>query len=481
MTENSHITKIERDLETYFLQGDPRTAFVINLRQQLLNQAARSIEQPARRLIIPRWMSLQPAWRYFTAVVLVICLMIMAIGPQRVLAAIQGWIGYIPGLGFVFNPDSALVLEQPLSITQDGVNVTVVDAVADEANTRILLKAEGILNLWKNGYSDTADRIVPPDPRLTYPGGSLVLNHYSQINLGTYSISLELVFPPLPKGVDDPVLYFQRIPEIPKSIAPEGWAIPLHFIIGTAKGRITTTVEQVTTSYTKNGITLILDSVARMQDKDALRVSLTSTLPGTKVGYYGLEQLTLWDLDGHPVPFINQRIYDPPYVTVVTFSSQRLVPNQSYTLTVAGPVELSKLIPASDHQVEFTVDLGQNPQIGQSWAVDQTIPADGKQIHIRSVRMVQGEYGIGLIFDVAPQEEMSGVTIDPISASPTVILNTRGVTIIQQDGYLKHSDPTLYYREAPKDKLTFRISAIHTFIQGPWTLTWKMPDISVIP
>jgi hypothetical protein len=479
MTENSQTTKVERELETYFLQGEPRTAFVIGLRQQLLNQAARSNVQQVRRHIIPRWMNLQPARRYFAVGVLVLCLVIIAIGPQRVLAAIQGWIGYVPGLGFVLNPDTARVLDQPVTVTQDGVSVTVVDAVADEANTRILLKAEGIRNLWKNGYSDTADLILPPAPRLSYLGGSLVLDHYSQVALGNYSVSLELVYPPLAKGVDDPVLSFQRIPFIPKSIAPENWSISLRFKVGSSSGRITTTAEQVTASDTQNGITLILESEARMQDKDALRVSMTSALPGTKVEYDGLPQLMLWDIDGHPVPFINQRIYDPPYVTVVTFSSQRLVPNQFYTLTAAGPVELSKLIPAGDPQVEFTVDLGQDPQIGQSWAVDQTVSVDGKQIHIRSVRMALD--GIVLIFSVDPQDGMSGVTIEPIPASPTVILNLRGVTAIQQDGSLKHRDPMLYYRDAPKGKLTFRISAIDTFVQGPWTLTWKMPELSVQP
>jgi hypothetical protein len=479
MTENPQTTKIERELETYFLQGNPRTAFVIGLRQQLLNQAARSNAQQVRGHIIPRWMSFQPAWRYFAAGVLVLCLVIIAIGPQRVVAAIQGWIGYIPGLGFVLNPDTARVLDQPVTVTQDGVSVTVVDAVADEANTRILLKAEGIRDLWKLDYSGTADLSLPPAPRLSYSGGSLVLDHYSQIALGYYSVSLELVFPPLPKGVDDPLLSFQRIIDIPKSIAPENWSIPLRFTVGSSTGRITTTAEQVTTSDTHNGITLTLDSEARMQDKDALRVSMTSALPGTKVEYDGLQQLMLWDLDGHPVPFINQRIYDPPYVTVATFSSQRLAPNQPYTLTVAGPVELSKLIPAGDPRAEFTVDLGQSPQIGQSWTVDQTVTVDGKQIHIRSVRMALE--GIALIFGVDPLDGMSGVTIEPIPASPTVIVNLRGITTIQQDGSMKHIDPRLYYRETPKGKLSFRISAVDTFVQGPWTLTWKMPDLSVTP
>ena len=70
------------------------------------------------------------------------------------------------------------------------------DAVADDANTRILFKAEGIRDLWKDVGSGNPDWFTPPpSPRLTYPGGSLPLDHTSQVDIGSSSVSLEMVFP----------------------------------------------------------------------------------------------------------------------------------------------------------------------------------------------------------------------------------------------------------------------------------------------
>jgi hypothetical protein len=203
---------------------------------------------------------------------------------------------------------------------------------------------------------------------------------------------------------------------------------------------------------------------------------LSSSQPGTHVEFSALQDVLLLDPDGHPVLFVNQRLYDPPAVTVMTFGSQRLVPGRQYTLSLAGPVELSKPAPAGDRQSEFTVDLGTDPQPGQSWMVGQTVLVDGQSIHIASARMRLETGGASLFFAVDPEEGVSGVTVEPGSGLAPGEYSLRGTTTIQWDGKLKRTDPMVYFRGVPKGRLAFRISAIDTFVQGPWTIKWQMPD-----
>jgi hypothetical protein len=477
MTDDLRTTQIKNELETYFQRGAPRAAFVTSMRQRLLAEAGSTSISSRRTFFFPHWLEIQPAWRLIATAILTICLVaVLAVGPQQVLAAVQGLIGYIPGLGFVINPASARVLDKPITQTQTGVSFTITDAVADEAQTRIFVKVEGIRDLWKNDYSGTQDFSHPSTPHLTYPGGSLSLDRYSQAAVGDTYISLLMVFPPLPGTVTNPVLNLQQVAGISTSIVPGNWSVPLHFRAGSANGHIHENVEQIRASNTQNGITLTLDSIIRMQNNDVLRVGMTSSQPDTRVKY-AYSQLLVWTPDGHPIPFVNQKIIDPPFVIVKTFPSQRLVPGTTYTLKVDGPVVLSKPIPAGGSQTEFMVDLGANPQVGQSWPVDQTVTVDGKQVHVRAVRMSLGTNGMHLTFDVDLLENVAGVTIEPVPTSQNVVLIQGGTTTFLWDGTKRQSPPVLYYQGTPSGKLTFQISAIDYLVQGPWAVTWTMPDL----
>lgn len=476
MSKNTHPNRIENQIERYYRRGTPRPLFVSNLREQLLAEAETIHTQKITRGILSPWLKFRPAWRLATACLLAVTLLVLAIGPQKVLAAVQGVIGYLPSLGFIQDYENARVLAQPATVTQQGVSVTVENAVVDETNTRILLEIKGLPDLQKDDPSTPQESTIQPPPQLTYPGGSFGLSHYALISAGSNSFRVELVFSALPEKVIDPVLIFKGI-LIPQTVASEEWRIPLHFETQPIRGRIPAIgAIPLNLSATLNGITLTLDSVARLDSQDALRMRLSSSQPGTHVEFSALQDVLLLDPDGHPVLFVNQRLYDPPAVTVMTFGSQRLVPGRQYTLSLAGPVELSKPAPAGDRQSEFTVDLGTDPQPGQSWMVGQTVLVDGQSIHIASARMRLETGGASLFFAVDPEEGVSGVTVEPGSGLAPGEYSLRGTTTIQWDGKLKRTDPMVYFRGVPKGRLAFRISAIDTFVQGPWTIKWQMPD-----
>ena len=140
MIENSSPNQIEYHLERYFRSGAPRPGFISSLRQELLGEIEHLNRPASRRTWLPPRKRL-PAWRYLAPILLSIFLLtVLAVGPQQVLAAIQNLLGYIPGLGFVQHPETALVLLQPVSESQEDVQLTVVDGVADKSNIRLLIK-----------------------------------------------------------------------------------------------------------------------------------------------------------------------------------------------------------------------------------------------------------------------------------------------------------------------------------------------------
>ena len=334
--------------------------------------------------------------------------------------------------------------------------------------------------MWTGDSSGTFDYSIPSTPQLIYHSGSLLVDHYAQVSVGATSITMELVFPPLPQNVSDPTLFLPHILYLPKGIVPDNWSVPLHFTAGSLNGHIRDMVEPLQLADTQNGITLSLDSLIRMSENDILRIGMTSSQPGTQVKY-AYSELLLWTADSHPIPFVTEKIIDPPFVTVKTFQSQRLVPGQSYILKMESPVILSKQIPAGGAQSEFSLDLGPDPQIGQQWRVDQTLSVDGQQIRLTSVQLALDTQGYRLEFGVEPIAGMSGIQLMQTSASPAVVFSLPGITTTDANDTTRHTNPTLSYKQLPTEALHFRVSNINYLVQGPWSITWTMPDLPMQP
>ena len=71
--------------------------------------------------------------------VFLLTLSVFLIGPQKVYAALREWLGgYIPGVGFVETGTSIRGIAEPISITVQGVKVTILDVVADSEKTIII-------------------------------------------------------------------------------------------------------------------------------------------------------------------------------------------------------------------------------------------------------------------------------------------------------------------------------------------------------
>jgi hypothetical protein len=94
--------------------------FVDQLNTDLMQQA--SLKK--RKILRPFY--LRPVWIVLFAVITLLVVTTLIIGPQRVYAAVRQLFGYIPGVGIVEQSNGIRVLAEPVSVEQDGITVTVI-------------------------------------------------------------------------------------------------------------------------------------------------------------------------------------------------------------------------------------------------------------------------------------------------------------------------------------------------------------------
>src|SRR5512142_171187 len=227
MKDHSAMTQqdLEQGLERIFPQPDP--AFLNRLEGEIVRQARlQSAARPAKRGF-SGW--LQGAaevisQRRRTALALGLALLlgviVLAVGPQQVMAAVLRLFGYAPGVGFV-EPGVTRFLAAPVTASQGEVTVRIDQLVASGDRTLLSLTASG-LPREKFGSEDNK----PPQPYLLLPDGRAWYPTSMMSSQGD-ALYAEIDFPALPPEVLQVTLVLPRLPSLPAGLAPENWSIPL--------------------------------------------------------------------------------------------------------------------------------------------------------------------------------------------------------------------------------------------------------------
>lgn len=133
-------------------------------------------------------------------------------------------LGYIPGFGLVEQGTSIRVLDEPVSVTRDGITVTVTSAVSTAERTVIEFTVENVpwsaLSHNENvgGCSGTAT--------LQLPDGAVLM-----IKEGSGSAQkTRFVYAPIPSEFNEVSVVLPCILDTLPGKAPEDWEFPLHFV-----------------------------------------------------------------------------------------------------------------------------------------------------------------------------------------------------------------------------------------------------------
>ncbi len=475
MNDQPGDSPIEQDLNTVFTHPDPDPAFLEGLEGRLKAQLTAEDRLPARQLPLwgrqdanyPRWF--RPA--IIAAGILAgLAILVAAIGPQKVLADLRGIIGYIPGIGFVDNAETAREIANVVRVEREGVTVTIQQAVADENSTRINLRADGFRTLYPLNLAPE-----PKDPYLQLTNGD-VLPLMSGIESTYTTISAQYAFAPLPAGVDQVTLVLPGLPGLALGQAPENWQIPLTFGPIQAVATANLPVVGPWKSETQRGMTLVLDRVALNADGAVLQVHFDATNPRTQTDGDWWKALTLIDESGRGYPLTEE-----PTAASVTTDVHLLItgplPDYEKLTLRLDTLDLVTGFPRDASAPGFTFDPGLNAHINQVWKLDETVPISDLSLRLTGATLSAENEAVtvpagrdvshyGLRFTFAAQEGVSQVRLRCEIPSPC-----GGISSESNDQAIFTN--ILGLAEIPKQPMVIRVEDVWTTVQGPWEVHWE--------
>jgi len=449
------------------------------------------------------WLTLRRGRALAAATVLVIvALALTSAGPRRVWAQIQQWLGYVPGVGFV-DLEETRVLTAPVAVSRDGVTLRVLQVLAQPDGTTIILSSEGLPpedQVWPQGVKMEEEF----EMLLRLPDGQVLAPETFTLRWGAGTLE----FPPLPADVYRVTLMLPRLPLVPAGVAAEDWAISLD--LRPATGELVTALfpqpySPMDASDTHHGVTLRVLEVAHSPEETALKLRLQWSNPAWETHFiHSFQVPTLRDDLGHvyqeqasaseggslsqsvvvmvqpdpgatptPTPTV------PTIERILTFapvspSAKRL------TLTMSG---LEFHVPA---EASFTLDLGDNPQVDDTWPLDVDLNVAGFPVHVSRARWEEESMGrpeenrrrTVLQFNFASVEQESialcGIGLDGEAAG------FRGGSTGGYDPQSKRMSAGLVIEEGeqiPTGTIEVRVRGATLCLGDSWTITWEVPGV----
>jgi len=482
---------IEQKLLRYYTAGDPAPAFVEQLGRQLNAQAQR---RPAPRFW-PRWLAAPAGLRWATvaaALILVAALVIGAVGPQRVWAQVQRLLGYVPGVGLVQDAAGLRVLAEPVQVTRQGITVTVKQATADAERTILVWEVVGLSVKAANSQGEGVGG-GPVTLRLS-DGQELAVRNAVGNGWGTGHRERS-VYPPLPAQTNDITLVITRLPGYPPNAGPENWELPLHFVPAPpsmaklpvhevaptppageqAAPSAAAPLAGTVTAAASRGIEVRLEQAIELPDGYQLQGSLS--VPESARAFLALPQLdhVLQDAAGRPIPTAPA---EPDTLTAAPPGSTFRWAIRTNTKSAPGPWRLSipALVLHVSAETPFEIDVGPDPQLGQTWTLDQPLTAAGQQMRITAARLwPDGEGRIWLNLDFTGGPDLLAVRLGRADHA--------GRSTTYSDGLVApgHLNSGLVFEQTPAGILHLQVVTISYRVSGPWQLSWKPPATAARP
>lgn len=485
----------------------PEQAFISGLEQRLLgHQAILLRSQPVKafprssRIVFSSFLFTRRNWRYSVVLLLVaLTIALLMIGPQRVLAQVQRWLGYVPGIGFVDLTETQ-VLVNPVEITRDGIILRVEQVIAGRERTEVVISSSGLSegNLpWPN---DAIER-----PTFT---AFLLLRDGSRLETSGWELGIgagKLEFPALPAGLNQVTLILPRLPLLSAGAVPEDWEIPLTLRSATnelSEALFPQPYSLSGASDSHHGITLRVLDVAQTPSETALHYQIQWKDPswqfrsGLNVG----RMPELRDNLGH--------IYWERAQSQASIAGVVVKPLPETAATPPGPNQTNTLIfPALSlsasraslwiDSIEFwtptegtiDLDLGTSPKIGDSWPLDIHLEVAGFPVHITGARLQEETVELGN--GKSEQRPVLNLTLDPLEERDGFRLFNFGLVNSEQGIYGSGGQLVSNGRDVYQGRLEFTTGKISTgiiklqvmdaglLVQGPWEVSWEIPGKSL--
>jgi hypothetical protein len=390
----------------------------------LLYQIKRSDQQGPKRT------PLRLSYVFSMIAALMLMLSVFLIGPQNVYAAIREWLGgYIPGVGFVDTSTEIRGIEEPVSITVQGVVINILEVVADSEKTIIIYSVDDSQSTeeqseatddmaFMQAHDYVSHSLYLPNGDILLEGGSSCGPDPEQPYDADGSPRFKAVHPAIPQDVDTVTfkLFYHPV-EIPLELVPyKGDSIlPMIVITNeTTEESPDSTATAVLNSTPHSDIQVGIDSYVDLDDGYIL-IGYRSWQGGEDQylsAFSIIENLQVTDASGSPVAF-EQIPSSKGYLPEQTDPLREVWGIKILGKEHAWPITITHqpvvILPAQE-VATFEIDLGDDPQVGQNWVYGMEVPIEGVgTLRMESLSMFQGtapledpnRYGLDFLVDCA--------------------------------------------------------------------------------
>jgi hypothetical protein len=467
----------------------------------------------ARRPVVmrPRFV-LRPAWVFAS---LIVTLALIASAPFAV-NALKRLFGYVPGVGLVENVGGIRMLAEPVSVTCEGVTVTVTQAMVYEDRVELTYEVAGI----KENYSNAPDMCgsyhpdngfwSDADADLRLPDGTLVRRDYA----GEFQFANRYAMKPVyavqvPADALELTMVLKCIPFTRLGSVPENWEVPFKLIAvpeGTVVGEPVIEVEQPTveptlevpaSSLTEEPalpapvVTMTLEKIVPLDSATIFYLSLDMENKDPSLISIMPVDAYVVDSQGQKIDLIGGFVWQPFQHrpgSLFEFRSASKPADGALTVVIENAVAYYAPMyveprQATPEEMSFTFDAGANPQAGQTWDLNNGFDIAGYPLQVTSVRAVtwsevqepsyidgsQGyEFGYQFTVESDPSIKMSA-EMDIMSESPMCGL-TVGSPFIPTASSLQYTQ--LCRDTYPSGSVIVTIRELAVLMENTWQTTW---------
>lgn len=439
----------------------------------------------------PRFV-LKPAWAIAIALVLVA---LIASAPAAV-NALKKLFGYVPGVGLVENSNGMRALIEPVSVTKDGVTLMVTQALVYADHVQVIYEVSGIApendgQFADDGMTNYSAFCGAPDgdAKLRLPDGTLIervfgTDKYPE-NVFAMKPAYEVV---LPADVMELTMVLKCIPWARLGAVPENWEVPLKLEIVPAGTVIGDPVLDVTpssaSSVTDNGFNVSLDKVVPQNDFYSFYFTIAPERPNDSVLAYFPASAYVMDATGQKVAMTYMQPFSGSHDVAEPWELQTVTKPAygPYTLVLEELVTYYN----EDGSNYFEFDLGENPQIGQTWEINQTLHLAGTDVRVLTATMEERDLSMwggaantqGLVFTFEAMDGKTPFSLDIMDRDLDHIMN--GSIYPLNDSSSNSSGQYVlglfYDKGLPAGKLSIAVNGQTVATEGHWEFQWTSPD-----
>lgn len=489
MTEQTPSPKFMDEIQAAMQTPEPADTFVKHLRAAL--------HPREQRKAVFAHFTLRPVWMAVIAVLAVVLLTTLVIGPQKVWAAFRGLFGYLPGIGLVEEGSGLRLLAEPVTQTRDGITLTVENAAFDGSRLILVYKAEGLSLEAANSQGE--DAATGGVAAILLADGSVFTQVEGSGTGWATGYRLRITFSGLPPEMDSFTLFIHRLETMPEGAAPQDWQIPVK--LAAAPDDLTTlpvyelptptpaaqpSIPQVATdghSASMDGIEIVLEKVYE-----------------TEIGYR-FEGYTSWKgrpdttyVEAYPSALRSGDVLiayeqvspDQPEGTSEVDRSYWAVQTNSRALSGEVSIQFTDIVIHERADTAFQLDLGASPAAGELYHPNIPLTVNQKSAVLTSAELISRSDG------------MSDLNLYFV-ADPSI----RSISVYDAENYIptsegegggggggstgKNSDPlanvvsSFRYGKLPTGIRSLTIMGITRSTAAPLSLTWQAPDTAAAP